>query len=156
MIKYVLSVMVAALFLSSAVVLVSAIPSNYNVTSNYHGVDAPLGVNVVVTATTTDSSIYQVTFVWRNAADEVVFTDVVAVSGGSAQSTHQPDSVGDWGVQALFQGPDGTTKEGVTYVVQIRATSFFVVPEYVSPVLGICAFFSAYIVFKRRALFKRN
>ena len=136
----------------ATVMLVSATPVNYNVTSNFHGIDTPLGANVIVTATTTDDSIYQVTFIWRDAADQIQFTDVVAVSGGQAQSSHQPDSLGDWGVQALFQGPTGTTKEGITEVVSIRATSFFVVPEYAfGGLLALGACFAGLIVFKKRS-----
>ena len=108
--------------------------SDYSVTSNFHGIDTPLGANVVVTATTTDTSVYQVTFLWKNAAKEIENTEVVLVSGGTAQSTYQPDSIGDWGVQVLFQGLDGTTKQGIEEVVAIRATSFNVIPEI--PLLG--------------------
>jgi hypothetical protein len=114
---------------------VCAEPYDYHVTSNWHGIDTPLGANVIVTATTTDPTITQVTFIWRNAADEVMWTHVVTMVGGSAESpAHSPNSPGDWGVQALFQGPDGKTKEGVELVVSTRATSFFVIPEI--PIIG--------------------
>jgi hypothetical protein len=125
---------IAAFLAFSLIAVAYAVPSDYSVTSNYHGIDTPLNANVVVTATTTDSSIFQVTFLWKDAAENIKFTDVVPISGGSAQSTHQPNSVGDWGVQALFQGPDGKTKESVDLVVKTRATSFFVIPEF--PLLG--------------------
>ena len=124
---------VTLLFMFGAVMLVQGV-SNYSVTSNYHGVDTPVGANVIVTATTDDPTITQVTFIWRNGNGDLKFTDVVAISGGTAQSTHQPDSIGDWGVQALFQGPGGKTKEGISLVVAIRATSFNVIPEI--PLLG--------------------
>ena len=124
------------LLVSSSAMIVYANTEHYSytVTSNFHGIDPPLGANVIVTATTTDTSIYQVTFLWKNAAENIVWTDVVQVVGGSAQSTHQPNSGGDWGVQALFQGPDGKTKEQVELVVAIKTTSFFVVPEV--PIIG--------------------
>jgi len=125
----------AMVFVCAGLMTVNAVPKDYNVTSNFHGIDTtPLGANVIVTATTTDTSIYQVTFLWKNAAENIVWTDVVQVVGGSAQSTHQPNSGGDWGVQALFQGPDGKTKEQVELVVAIKTTSFFVVPEV--PIIG--------------------
>jgi hypothetical protein len=124
---------ITLLALFGAVMIVYGV-SDYSVTSNYHGVDTPVGANVIVTATTSDSSITQVTFIWRNGNGAVKFTDIVPISGGTAQSTHQPDSIGDWGVQALFQGPDGKTREGVSLVVAIRATSFNVIPEI--PLLG--------------------
>jgi len=132
--KYLLISILAILCAFSTIAIVHAGVYDYNVTSNYHGIDAPLGANVVVTATTTDPTITQVTFLWKNAASQIKFTDVVPISGGSAQSTHQPDSTGDWGVQTFFQGPGGTTKEGVELTVAIRATSFNVVPEI--PILG--------------------
>ena len=139
------------LALLATVMLVGA-TSDYTVTSNYHGIDVPLGATVVVTATTTDTTIQQVTFIWRDAANQIKFTDEVAVSGGQAQSSHQPDSVGDWGVQALFQGPTGTTKEGITEVVAIRSTSFFPVPEYaLGGLLALGACFAGLIVFKKRS-----
>jgi hypothetical protein len=133
--KYLTLGTLAVLFAFSLIAVAYATPEyTYLVTSNYHGVDTPLGADVTVTATTNDPTITQVTFLWKDAAKNLRFTDVVPVVDGTAQSTHQPDSVGDWGVQALFQGPDGTTKEGVDLVMGIRATSFFVIPEI--PLLG--------------------
>jgi hypothetical protein len=134
--------------------LVSATPINYYVTSNYHGINAPLGAPVTVTATTIDTSVYQVTFLWKDATGTLKFTDVVTVSGGEAQSIKTPGSLGDWGVQALFQGPDGKTKEGITEVVAIKATSFFEAPEYAfGGLLALGACFAGLLVFKKRSSF---
>ena len=118
--------------------------SGYAVTSNRHGIDVPPGSNVIVTAMTTDAGVYQVTFLWKNPADHTVWTDVVVVyQNGSkydsmpisyANSTHAPDEIGDWGVQALFQSPDGTTKQQIEEVIAIKATSFFAIPEI--PIIG--------------------
>ena len=124
------------------VALVDAKPPEYNVTSEWHGINTPLGVDVHVVATTTDSTVYQVTFIWHDGANIVQFgPEAVASSGTDADGNfvfnapvHAPDTIGDWGVQALFQGPDGKTKEGITYVVATRATSFNVVPEL--PLIG--------------------
>jgi hypothetical protein len=125
--------------------------SGYSVTSNYHGIDTPLGATVTVTATTTDTKITQVMFIWRNAEKIEQWRETVPVTGGEAQSSGQPNSLGDWGVQALFQGPDGKTKEGIEEVVSIKATSFFVVPEYaVGGLLAIGACFGAFALFKKR------
>jgi hypothetical protein len=133
--KFLLFSLLTVAIVFGALAIVNAPPVyNYDVISNYHGVDTPLGANVVVTATTDDPTITQVTFLWKNGAKEIKFTDVVPISGGSAQSSNQPDSIGDWGVQAFFQGPDGTTKEGIELTVQIRATSFNVIPEI--PIVG--------------------
>ena len=121
--------------------------SGYAVTSNWHGIDVPIGPEVVVTAMTTDDTVYQVTFLWKNATEHAVWTDVVSVyQNGStyggmlisyANSTHAPDSIGDWGVQALFQSLDGKTKQEIEEVVGIRAASFFAIPEV--PVIGTAA-----------------
>ena len=126
--------------------------SGYSVTSNYHGIDVPLGATVTVTATTTDTSITDVVFIWRNAEGIEQWRETVQVIAGQAQSLGQPDSPGDWGVQALFIGPDGTTKQNVEEVVSIKATSFFLAPEY--PVIGTAgiaiAVFAALVVVKRK------
>jgi hypothetical protein len=133
--RYLIFSTLIVLFAFSLMAVVYAPPTyTYEATSNYHGIDAPLYANVIVTASTTDPSIFQVTFLWKDAAENLKFTDVVPISGGSAQSTHQPDSMGDWGVQTLFQGPDGKTKEGVELVVKTRAKSFNVIPEV--PIIG--------------------
>ena len=135
--------------------------TGYAVTSNWQGIDVPLGVEVVATAGTTDLDIENITFRWHDPADNTVWEDTFAVSGPLitpnvpsnippevqewaddnpgvsylyAQSTHTPNMVGDWGVQAFFIGLDGKTKAGLDYVVQIRATSFNVIPEI--PIIG--------------------
>lgn len=47
---------------------------------------------------------------------------------------HAPDSLGDWSVQAIFQGPTGQTVDSFVEKIAIRATSFNVIPEI--PLLG--------------------
>ena len=122
----------------------------YDVTNNWHGIDAPVGATVVATALTTDASVYQVTFIWKNPGGNPVWTEVVPVcSNGTTYTDNQgntytiyyaeaspqkPGIIGDWGVEAVFQGPDATTKQDVEYVVAIRATSFNVIPEI--PLIG--------------------
>jgi hypothetical protein len=147
-----LLLLVLALVVGSATVVYApeqSLNSGYAVTSNWHGIDVPLGSEVVVTAMTNDTTVYQVTFKWKNPGDQLVWTDVVPVSTDGitiddgnhvyyaayyASSTHNPEDIGGWGVKALFQGPDGTTKEGVDFVVNIKATSFNVIPEV--PIIG--------------------
>jgi hypothetical protein len=107
---------------------------NYAVTSNYHGVNVPLGQTVVVTATTDDPTVTSVVFIWKNAAKIEQWRVEVTVVSGEAQSSGEPNSIGDWGVQALFRDGTGQTIQYVTNVVAIRATSFNVVPEV--PILG--------------------
>lgn len=135
--------------------------TGYAVTSNWQGIDVPLGAEVVATAGTTDLTIENITFRWHDPADNTVWEETIAVSGPLvtpnvpsnippevqewaddnpgvnylyAQSARTPNIVGDWGVQAFFIGPAGKTKAGLDYVVQIRATSFNVIPEI--PIIG--------------------
>jgi len=123
-----------------------SLASGYAVDSNYHGINVPPGANVIVTAYTTDSSVYQVTFLWKYPNGTVAFgpevdntktTEAQLYNGKTVytfSSEHAPDEIGDWGVQALFQSPSGRTKEDIEYVVAIRATSFNVAPEV--PIIG--------------------
>jgi hypothetical protein len=137
-----LVVIAAAIVIGSA--KAESIGSDYAVTNNWQGIDVPIGSNVIVTAWTTDATVYQVTFLWKNPGETIVWTDIVPVfSNGTtyddmlvyyAISTHTPQDLGDWGVQALFQSPDGSTKQGVEEVIAIRATSFNVIPEI--PLIG--------------------
>lgn len=122
----------------------NSLASGYAVTSDYHGINVPPGKLVTVTAMTTDNTITQVTFLWKNPGGNTVFTEVNATRGTDGEfdgktvytfsSAHTPNAIGDWGVQALFQGPDGMTKESIEDVIAIRATSFFVVPDF--PMIG--------------------
>ena len=122
-----------------------SLASGYAVDSNFHGINVPPGSNVIVTAYTTDMDVYQVTFIWKHPNGTIAFgpeVDSTAEAGdlyegnpvNTFSSTHQVSVVGDWGVQALFQSPDGTTKESIDYVISTKATSFFVIPDI--PVLG--------------------
>lgn len=141
---------------SSAILLANAQPpeeeqegslaSGYRVTSDWHGIDTPLGTDVHVKAYTTDEGVTYVTFIWRNAAEERVFgPDVVTTKSTDGEyygktvyvfeaPVHAPDSIGDWGVQAIFQGPTGQTIDSFVDKIAIRATSFNVIPEI--PLLG--------------------
>jgi hypothetical protein len=140
---------------SSAILLASAqppedqegsLPSGYYVTSDWHGIDTPLGTEVHVKAYTTDAGVTQVTFIWRNAAEDIVYgPDVVTTKTTDGEHNgktvymfeapvHAPDSIGDWGVQAIFQGPDESARANCQNVIAIRATSFNVIPEI--PLIG--------------------
>jgi hypothetical protein len=151
-------IIISVLFIfvaSSAILLASAQPieeqegslaSGYYVTSDWHGIDTPLGTDIHVTAKTTDAGVTYVTFIWRNGAGDTIYgPDVVTTRGtdgtyGGATvyvfeaPVHAPDSIGDWGVQAIFQGPDGSARANLENVIAIRATSFNVIPEI--PLLG--------------------
>jgi len=122
----------------------SSLGSGYAVTSDWHGKDAPRGTTVTVTAMTTDDTIDRVTFLWKNPKGDLIWEviDNTKTADGEYEgktvytfsSANVPSEQGDWGVQALFQGEDGKTKQGFEEVVAIKATSFLVVPEI--PVLG--------------------
>ena len=122
-----------------------SLASGYAVDSNFHGINVPVGSNVIVTAYTTDMDVYQVTFIWKYPNGTIAIgpeVDNTAVAGdpyegnpvNTFSSTHAVSVVGDWGVQALFQSPYGSTKANIELVISIKATSFFVVPDV--PVLG--------------------
>lgn len=143
-----LSILTFALICSFATAVyaqVQALSTGYAITSNYHGIDVPPGSSVVVTAMTTDQSVYQVTFLWKDPTGQEadreavipLFTNGTLYNGKLihyAISENIVNTIGDWGVQALFQAHDGTTKQGITEVVKIRATSFNVIPEV--PLIG--------------------
>jgi len=124
----------------------STLGTGYAVTSDYHGIDVMIGSPVNATALTLDSTINRITFkwnapngtegVWIDVWDLPLLTDGMGTWNNGTMATiryaysiHNPDSVGDWGVKVLFQGPNGKTKEGFDEVVQIKATSFNAVPE---------------------------
>jgi hypothetical protein len=153
------AIIILALFVfiaSSAILLANAQPpeeeqegslaSGYYITSDWHGIDTPLGTDVHVKAYTTDVGVTYATFIWRNAAkDEVYGPDVVNTRSTDGEyggktvyvfeaPVHAPDSIGDWGVQVIFQGPTGQTVNSFVDKIAIRATSFNVIPEI--PLLG--------------------
>ena len=121
----------------------TALNSGYAVTTDYHGIDVPIGTMVTATAGTTDSSILNVTFVWKLPNETVAFEDVdVAVwSNGTkypdengslvfyAQSSFMPTIIGEWGLQAFFKGLGGHLRGNGTDIIAIRATSGDVIPE---------------------------
>lgn len=122
----------------------SALNSGYAVTTDYHGKNVMPGTPVTATAGTTDESIEEVVFKWKDPDENVVFTETVAVwKNGTewdgkliyyAQSSYTVTVPGDWGVQAFFIDEEGKTKAGVEDTVAIRATSFFVIPDF--PAVG--------------------
>ena len=125
----------------------SALNSGYAVTTDYHGKNAPLGAVVTATAGTTNPMVKNVTFIWKcNETEQFREENIPVESNGTkwpnssgdliyyAQSQHRIEVYGDWGVQAFFIGEDGTAKAGVNCTLQIRATSFNVIP--IAPVLG--------------------
>jgi len=142
-VKIVLMLVLALIFLtylnlSEAYAIQPVIPSDYDITTNYHGINVPPGTEVTATATTTDSTVTGVTFLWKGPDENIKYSEYVDADMSSVstikeyRSSYTPDIVGDWGVQAIFHGPDGKPVPGLdmTDKVAIRATSFFHVPEF--------------------------
>lgn len=124
----------------------STLGTGYAVTSDFHGIDVIIGNPVNVTALTLDPTINKVTFkwnapngtegVWIDIWDWELKTDGTGTWNNGTTATiryafsiRNPDSIGDWGVKVVFQGPSGKTKENLDEVVKIKATSFNAVPE---------------------------
>jgi hypothetical protein len=139
------SMVTVLIVMFASISLASAQPPHYtySVASNYHGIDAPIGQTILVTATTDNPGVVNVVFIWKNAAAIEQWRETVTVVSGQAQSSGVPNSIGDWGVQALFVGADGRTIQSVEDVVAIRATSFNVVPEI--PLLGTAGVALAFV-----------
>jgi hypothetical protein len=137
-------VVIGFAFLMGSVYAGNSLGSGYAVTSDWHGNNVPLGATVTVTAMTTDDTVDRVTFLWKNPKDDLIWevTDNTRTADGeydgktvyAFSSANVPTGQGDWGVQALFQGADGKTKQGIEEAVAIKATSFLVVPYM--PVIG--------------------
>jgi len=139
---------ISLLLITSASAQWNALNSGYAVTTNYHGEDVIPGTVITATAGTVDPNVLNVTFLWMFPNESIAFIDAeVAVwSDGTkwpddtgaliyyAQSSFRPTAIGDWGVQAWFNGPGGHLHGPETDIIAIRATSFNVIPEV--PVIG--------------------
>jgi len=75
----------AALLLSATTIVVqaqwAAISSGYAVTTNWHGMDVPLGQLVTAWAGTTDGTVHSVEFEWKDPDSSSVWNDTVSVFG---------------------------------------------------------------------------
>jgi hypothetical protein len=145
----VLALALSSLFILTANAQWSALNSGYAVTTDYHGEDVLPATLVTVTSGTTDTNVKNVTFVWMFPNTSIAIIDAEIIvwtnttcwtnSSGSfpiryAQSSYTPTVIGDWGVQAWFNGPGGHLHGPETDIIAIRATSFDVIPEI--PVIG--------------------
>ncbi|MGQ9566054.1 MAG: hypothetical protein ACUVT5_05865 [Candidatus Bathyarchaeales archaeon] len=141
----VIMLILSSIFIASVGAQWSSLSLDYVITTNYHGKDVFPGTLVTATAGTTDPDVHDVTFVWLFPNDTAAVTDphVPVYSNGTtwnglliyyANSSFTPNTVGDWGVQALFYGDGGHLRGKHSDIVAIRATSFNVIPEI--PVIG--------------------
>jgi len=141
------SIVLVMLIMSSAVYApLATLSTGYAITSNYEGVDVPIGAEVIIRALTTDPSVDRVTFRWHeppdgngpvarevtvfvvDSGDDYEKNDGTIVDIFVAEDSYYPDVAGNWGVQAFFQD-GGTTRSGIDDVVSIKARSFFAIPE---------------------------
>jgi len=141
--------------------------SDYAVTTNWHGIDVPIGQVVVATAGTTDLAVTHVVFIWRNSSENIVWVDNVTVSELTtpkvpdnvpdevtrwanesqgicykyAQSAITPMVEGKWGIQAIFYNATGPVNNHRENFVVKRAASVNVIPD--APVVGTAGLVSA-------------
>lgn len=124
----------------------SAMNSGYAITTNYHGINVFPGTPITATAGTTDVNVMNVTFVWKfpNETEAFVDSEVPVEFKGrywdglpiyETNSSYTPVMpLGDWGVQAFFNGPGGHLQGQGSDIIKIRATSFNLIPEV--PIAG--------------------
>ena len=158
-----------ATLLSSANVILSSLHSGYAVTTDYHGLDVPLGTLVTATAATIDSNVSNVTFVWKFPNGTIAFehVDVAVWSNGTrfpdengtlvyyAQGSFVLTVEGEWCVQAFFKGSGGHLRGNGTDIVAIRATSPDIIPDisfgtFAGVFAAISLILSLYLAKRRR------
>jgi hypothetical protein len=140
----------------------TSIDSGYAVTTDWHGMEVPLGEEVTAWAGTTNLNITEVKFVWLRPDKTKAWMDVVTTYTEEwwgdlyvreFNATRIPDEVGDWGVRVSFY-TDPPSGEGVGPILEqslktaIRARSFFAIPEVpIGTIAVIIAMFGALSVF---------
>ena len=124
-----------------------AINSGYAVTTDWHGKDVPLGTTITVKAGTTNLDVVEVKFRWLRPNGTEAWDPIPVTSYTEElwegqiirvfENARTPDTLGDWGVQAVFYDGGGN---GVGPIpnqpekIAIRATSFNMIPEI--PIVG--------------------
>lgn len=145
--KYALLTSILLIAVLASVSIASAMPAplTYDVTNNYEGINTPIGATVVVTATTTDTNVDSVVFVFYDPSGLLENTRVSAPIAvvwnegvGVAQAEVIPDSLGGWIVLAMWAGPSGTLSFfDVNNVISYSVTTFLVVAGNVVPEVPI-------------------
>ena len=99
----ILVIALAGVLLSATTIVVQAqwpaISSGYAVTTNWHGVDVPLGQPVTAWAGTTNDSVHSVEFEWKDPDETSVWNETVSVFGPFTTPdvpTNVPPDIVDW------------------------------------------------------------
>lgn len=138
---------------------VAAAPPPYAIERTSPAGSVVLADVVTMTATTTNSQVNQVEFVWYAPDGSVVETHVDSTPADGFTSDFTVDKVGTWTITARFcRVEDGVSKPIVwsplSYFVDADPKTFFVVPEY--PLIGAAGIALpmalALLVFKRKQL----
>jgi hypothetical protein len=108
-----------------------------------------LGEDITATATTNDSSVVNVTFIWIDPSNNVAWTNTVNIVNGEASDTFTPNQVGTWQVIAQFSN-------GTIVVIELNV-SFQVVPESIIGALSVIGSSLAVLaVYRRRRKVNNN
>ena len=142
--------------------------SGYRVTTDKHGEEVMMGDAVTVWAGTTNLGIDEVKFRWMSPDGGEIIVQVTSFTWGDWKgqdvkefsNTQYPFVTGDWGVQGVFYDYENPGK-GIgpipeqPYFTEIRARSFFVIPEVTMGTIAVVvAMFGAFglFVLKRKKL----
>jgi len=101
-----------------------------------------LGDSITAKATTDDSSITNVKFIWIDPSNNVARTNTVNIVNGEASDTYTPNQVGTWKVVAEFSNG--------TIVVKELQVPFSVVPESIIGALSVIGSSLAVLAVYRR------
>lgn len=126
--------------------------SGYRVTTDNHGETVMFGDAVIAWAGTTNLGIDKVTFRWMSPDGDETIVEVTTFTMGEWNSqpvkefsdTMYPTVNGDWGVQGIFYDNENPGN-GVgpiaaqPFFTEIRARSFFVIPEVTMGTIAVIA-----------------
>lgn len=108
---------------------------------------ADIGQDVSATATTDNTEVPSVRFIWKNPSGIVVRD--VEVSGPSPfEDSYVVDEIGDWKVIAVFTDDDDEDDEDEFEVEAVVKVTFLVVPEFpFGSIVAVAAIFGAVLVY---------
>jgi len=145
----------------------NSLSSGYRVTTDRHGEEVVIGEAVTAWAGTTNLDIDEVKFRWMDPDGGETIVNVTSYTMGEWEgqpvkefsNTTWPFVEGDWGVQGVFYDHENPGNgigpiPAQPYPVQIRARSFFSVPEVpIGTIIVVVAMFGALGLFalKRRS-----